>query len=120
MANHGAADAMKVMGRSIGGKRWNPMFMPSAVSIMRCVSGSPSHIQHIERLVAQIFFNTVPFHKSNELQIMRLITNGERPNQLQSPKMGDKTWNLIQSCWDSVPSKRPKMKEIVDVLALPA
>ena len=92
--------------------------MHLAVSIMRCVS--PSLIQRIERLVTQIFFNALPFHGSNEFQIMRHIMNGKRPNQLQSPKMGDKAWHLIQSCWESIPSKRPKMKKIVEVLTLPA
>jgi len=72
-------------------------------------------------LYYEILFNTVPFHESNELQIMRLIINGERASRLQIPKMGDNTWHLIQSCWKSVPSKRPKMKEIVEVLpTLPA
>lgn len=118
-ASPGAADAMKVTRRSIGKKQWNPTFMHSAVSITRCVSSSHELIHHIERLVIQIFFNTIPFHESNEFQTIRFIINGERPSQLQSPEMGDNTWHLIQSCWESVPSKRPKMTEIVEALALP-
>ena len=70
--------------------------------------------------MTQIFFNTVPFHTSSEHQIIRLITNGNRPAQLQSPKMEDNTWHLVQSCWESVPSKRPKMSKIVEALTLPA
>jgi len=121
VASISAADAMMTRW-SIGAKQWKLTFMHSAVSIIKCacISGSPSLMQHIERLVTQTFFNTVPFHKSNELQIIRLITNGERPSQLQSPNMEDKTWKLIQSCWESIPSKRPKMKEIVELLTLPA
>jgi len=64
----------------------------------------------------QTFFDTVPFHGTNEFQIMRLLAKGKRPHRLESPKMADNTWNLVQRCWESIPSKRPTMEQIVEML----
>lgn len=68
--------------------------------------------------MTQMFFNTIPFHDYSLAQIVQCIIRGQRPGQLQSPEMGPNTWNLIQKCWESIPSERPKMKEIVEVLTL--
>lgn len=43
---------------------------------------------------------------------MRLVLNGKRPDRLENPKMEDNTWNIIQSCWESIPSTRPTMEQI--------
>ncbi|KAF8331207.1 kinase-like domain-containing protein, partial [Amanita rubescens] len=60
-----------------------------------------------------IFFDIVPFHGKNSLQIMWSVTSGDRPDRFQSPRMDDDTWNLIESCWKSRPSERPTMEEIM-------
>ncbi|KAF8328317.1 kinase-like domain-containing protein [Amanita rubescens] len=60
-----------------------------------------------------IFFDIVPFHGKDILRITRSLISGDRPNRLQSPRMDDDTWNLIESCWKSRPSERPTMEEIM-------
>jgi len=62
------------------------------------------------------FFDTIPFHGSNGLQVMQLVTKGIRPKRLTSPRMEDRTWNLIQSCWQSNFSERPTMEQILAIL----
>ncbi|KAF8624017.1 hypothetical protein AX14_011839 [Amanita brunnescens Koide BX004] len=64
-----------------------------------------------------IFFDTVPFEKAHNLLIMRLVTDGMRPDRLDSPAMEDKTWNLISSCWKPNPSKRLTMEQVVKLLS---
>ncbi|KAF8345488.1 kinase-like domain-containing protein [Amanita rubescens] len=64
------------------------------------------------------FFDTVPFHGTNDFKIIRLLMKGKRPRRLESPRMADNTWNLIQRCWESIPSKRPTMEQIVDMLTV--
>jgi len=59
-----------------------------------------------------IWFNTVPFQGKFEYQIMRLVTSGGRPSQLESPRMDGGTWNVIQSCWKPDPSSRPTSDDI--------
>jgi len=63
-----------------------------------------------------IFFDTVPFHGKTDFEIMRLVKSGKLPDQLERPKMDDYTWNLLRSCWDLDPSKRPMFEEIVERL----
>src|SRR6266550_5370631 len=65
----------------------------------------------------QTFFDSAPFHDKSHYQIVRLITNGERPDRLESPRMEDDTWHLIQKCWEPIPSKRSTIKDIATALA---
>jgi hypothetical protein len=66
----------------------------------------------------QIFFDTIPFESANNFRVMRLVTNGERPQQLKSPAMEHKTWNLISNCWKANPSERLTMEQIVKLLSI--
>jgi hypothetical protein len=110
-------DVMKVMMSNIELKQRKRMCMLLVAFIMQCV---PISIQLFRALstAAQIFFDTTPFDGNNELQIMRLVTNGRRPDRLQSPQMEDKTWDLVQSCWNPKPSERPTMEQIAKTLTL--
>ncbi|KAF8326438.1 kinase-like domain-containing protein [Amanita rubescens] len=67
-------------------------------------------------LYYETFFNKVPFHDHNHLQIMHLVAKGTRPARLLDPKIEDKAWTLIQSCMESNHSKRPTMEQIVSTL----
>ncbi|KAF8331209.1 kinase-like domain-containing protein, partial [Amanita rubescens] len=64
-----------------------------------------------------IFFDTVPFQGEGLLQIIGAVTSGTRPDRLESPRMEDNLWNLIQKCWTSKPLERPTMREVVKTLA---
>ena len=72
----------------------------------------------METKLQQIFFDTLPFEKANNLLIMRLVTDGMRPDRLYSPAMEDKTWNLISSCWKAHHSERPTMEQVVKLLSV--
>ncbi|KAF8351814.1 kinase-like domain-containing protein [Amanita rubescens] len=67
-------------------------------------------------LYYEIFFDTFLFSGKTNLQIMRFITSGKRPDRLEHPRMEDNTWNLIQDCWKARPSERPTMEQIVTTL----
>jgi len=65
-------------------------------------------------LYYSIFFNTVPFGKDCSLfRISWLVVNGKRPGRLETPKISEKTWKLIESCWKPKPSERPEIEQIV-------
>ena len=55
---------------------------------------------------------------ANNLLIMRFITDGIRPDRLQSPAIEDQTWNLISNCWEANPSERPTMEHIMNILSV--
>ncbi|KAF8690276.1 hypothetical protein AX14_003037 [Amanita brunnescens Koide BX004] len=68
-------------------------------------------------LYYSIFFNTIPFGKNSTFyQVSWHIVNEKRPPRLESPKMEDKGWDLIQRCWKKEPSERPKMEQILSLL----
>jgi serine/threonine protein kinase len=71
-------------------------------------------------VLAQIFFDTVPFHGKRDFQIIRLVTKGVRPERLENPIMEEHLWNLVQRCWTSTASERPTMEEIMATLILAA
>ena len=66
---------------------------------------------------AQIFFDSTPFRGKNEIQIFQLVIKGKRPDRLESPRMEDDTWHLIQRCWEPIPSKRWTIKDIATALS---
>lgn len=94
------------------------MFMLTVVFIMQCVWISFDRC--IDPGPVQTFFDSVPFHGKTDIQIVRLVTNGKRPDRLESPRMEDDTWDLIQRCWESIPSTRWTIEDIATALASPA
>ncbi len=62
----------------------------------------------------QIYFDIAPFPGLGEYQIIKRVTDGERPLRLETPGMGDDTWDLIQNCWAPNPSVRPNMEDVVE------
>ncbi len=64
----------------------------------------------------QINFDIVPFADLSEYQIIKRITDGERPGRLETPRTGDITWDLIQHCWAPNPSARPNMEDVVELM----
>ncbi|KAF8324802.1 kinase-like domain-containing protein [Amanita rubescens] len=64
-------------------------------------------------LYYEIYFGIAPFSDLGEYQIIKRVTDGERPWRLETPRMGDVTWDLIQNCWAPNPSARPNMEDVV-------
>jgi len=63
------------------------------------------------------FFNSAPFHDKAPIQIPLLVTGGKHPDRLDSPRMEDDTWDLIQRCWKYIPSERSTMEDMATALA---
>ncbi|KAF8345489.1 hypothetical protein F5887DRAFT_181416, partial [Amanita rubescens] len=68
-------------------------------------------------LYYEIFFDAVPFQEIVQEQIPLLVSDGKRPTRLNTPRMDDCFWNVIQNCWSTNPSERPTMKQIVQTFA---
>ncbi|KAF8338652.1 kinase-like domain-containing protein [Amanita rubescens] len=67
-------------------------------------------------LYYEIHYDTVPFAGRHALQIMRILTRGILPPRLDEPPLSDGAWDMIQRCWTRKPSKRPRMKDVVESL----
>jgi hypothetical protein len=52
----------------------------------------------------------------DEFQVYRLVARGVRPDRLSYPIIEDTTWDIIQRSWQSKPSERPTIQQIVKSL----
>jgi len=108
---------MNAMALRIEVKQWKLTYLLSVACIIQCVRKFPQLNQLIEQGPAQTFFDNIPFHDKNYFQVVRLVMDGMRPDR--PPGMEDDTWNLIQCCWEPIPSKRPTIEQIVKALTPP-
>ena len=81
----------------------------------------PSEFQLIIHSAAdgglQIYFDAIPFGGGlSQFHVMKHLAVGKRPERLETPRMEDDEWNLIQSCWHSIPSERPNFRDIVKAM----
>ena len=81
------------------------------------VGFSYSHIHPAADDGPQIYFNAVPFAESSQFQIMRHLADGERPIRLETPRMEDGEWDIIQRCWVAKPSVRLNVEDVVKTMA---
>ena len=54
----------------------------------------------------------IPFFGKTEMQILKLIFQGARPPRRDKPPLNDNAWELIQRCWATEASERPRMKDV--------
>jgi hypothetical protein len=78
-------------------------------------SMSKADVYSIGILIWQIFMQQVPFYGLSDQQVKELTSSGKRPpiNKALIPK---NVRQLIRECWDSSPSKRPTVDEVLDSL----
>ncbi|KAF8333689.1 kinase-like domain-containing protein [Amanita rubescens] len=67
-------------------------------------------------LCYEIYYARMPFADKQGLQIIVALLRGQRPQRRDSPTLSNKTWALIQQCWVKKPSKRPRMKNVMERL----
>jgi hypothetical protein len=65
---------------------------------------------------AQIHYDNIPFAGRQGLQVMTLVSRGVRPPRLDDPPLKDEAWELIKRCWAMIPSERPAIKDIADMM----
>ncbi|KAF8339465.1 kinase-like domain-containing protein [Amanita rubescens] len=69
-------------------------------------------------LYYEMHYNKEPFFDVPAIQILSLVTRGERPPRLVEPLISDGMWELVQRCWVMQPSKRQRMRDIVEILMI--
>jgi len=64
----------------------------------------------------EVFTGKIPFEEQrNEAVVLHLWEGGrpELPGDAQAVGLTGETWNLLESCWQQNPRKRPTMREVV-------
>ncbi|KAF8339454.1 hypothetical protein F5887DRAFT_1284425 [Amanita rubescens] len=62
----------------------------------------------------EIHYDCIPFAGRKEIQLVTLVSRGNRPPRQDEPPLSDRAWELIQWCWVPEPPKRPRMKDIAE------
>ena len=44
------------------------------------------------------------------------MLNGRRPPRPDSPELSDRVWEMIEGCWENIPSRRRTITEVITVL----
>ncbi|KAF8325734.1 kinase-like domain-containing protein [Amanita rubescens] len=65
-------------------------------------------------LYYEIHYDTVPFVGKTDFQVLALASRGILPSRLEDQPLSDLAWDVIQRCWTREPSKRPRMKDVVE------
>ena len=66
---------------------------------------------------AQTFSGQIPFHDRQSAAVtVAVITANERPPRPGHQELSDQLWEMIQKCWQTNPSQRPTIREVVKFL----
>ncbi|KAF8325732.1 kinase-like domain-containing protein [Amanita rubescens] len=67
-------------------------------------------------LYYEIHYDNIPFAGRQGLQIMAFVSQGIRPPRLDDPHLKDEAWELIKWCWARMPSERPAIKDVAEMM----
>jgi hypothetical protein len=74
---------------------------------------------HVLRML-QIFTGEIPFRKYRNQKVVFMVIENRRPKRPANSLgvgLSDEIWHMMQTCWDREPSNRPKIEDIVKLLA---
>jgi len=75
-----------------------------------------SDIWALAMVMVEVLGGHVPFHEfRNEVVIFKVMA-GVRPERPTNAAMTDEIWEMVHSCWNEDPTKRPKISEVLDCL----
>lgn len=82
------------------------------------MSGYATHDDHN---FTQIFTEQMPFaHLRDGDVLMEVVIRGRRPPRPGpgTASLNDRMWDLMQDCWETLPSARPSVEEIIRRISL--
>jgi len=75
-----------------------------------------SDIWALAMVMVEVLGGHVPFHEfRNEVVIFKVMA-GVRPERPVNAAMTDDIWEMVQSCWNQDPAKRPKISQVLACL----
>ena len=89
---------------------------PTKSSGMTEVESKPADVFAFAMLVVEVFTGRVPFENQGDVAAAVSILKGSRPEMpeyAQEVGLITKMWELLESCWQEDPKRRPTMEEVV-------
>ena len=80
------------------------------------IESKPADVFAFAMLAVEVFTGKIPFgEQKNEAAVLRISQGGrpEMPQNAQETGLTADIWNVLQSCWQQNPKKRPTMQEVV-------
>ena len=103
---------------AVGTSRW---LAPEIITTARKRNGVPvveskaADVFAFGMLSVEVFTGKIPFEEQENEAVALCISRGgrpEMPDNAQAVGLTDEIWNLIESCWQQNPEKRPTMEEV--------
>ena len=66
-------------------------------------------------VVLEVLSGRAPFEPLDKLTVMRLVTDGKRPERPAGPEGGwftDDLWEMLNLCWETQPESRPGVEAV--------
>lgn len=66
-------------------------------------------------VILEVLSGQAPFKPFGKLIVMRLVTDGKRPERPVGPEGGwftDDLWEMLNLCWETQPESRPGIEEV--------
>ena len=104
---------------AVGTSRW---LAPEIITPARRASAMPvmeskaADVFAFGMFAVEVFTGKIPFEEhKNEAVVLRISQGGrpEIPRNAQAVGLTTEMWNVLESCWQQNPKKRPTMQEVV-------
>ena len=83
---------------------------------MPVTESKPADVFAFGMFAVEVFTGKIPFEEQkNETVVLRISQGGrpEMPRNAQAVGLTAEMWNVLESCWQQSPKKRPTMQEVV-------
>ena len=83
---------------------------------MPVMESKPADVFAFGMFAVEVFTGKIPFEEQkNEAVVLRISRGGrpEMPENARAVGLTDEMWNLLESCWQQNPKKRPTIEEVV-------
>ena len=65
-------------------------------------------------VIYETISGNLPFHKDTDLTVFAKVIQGKRPPR--GAKFKDSLWRMMERCWESQPSSRPSIGDVLRCL----
>jgi len=100
-----------------GSSRWMApeLINPAGFNLPKAKKTPATDVFAFACLCVELYTGDVPFSSIEDgIQVMYQIAQGQRP--IQPTDMPDELWKVVVRCWAHVPSERPTMFQVVEIL----
>jgi len=90
------------------------LLMPERFGLDTCHRSLASDVFAFSCVCIEVHTGSRPFSEIPTLAVLLKILEGERPNRPRdTPGISDFLWKIMEQCWNTQPSDRPSIKDVV-------